>query len=241
MECVVVVLLLSRRTATLGALVCLAVMTNVALLNWAYGVPVKLYSTMIVGGHAAVLVLYDARRLLAVFVKNQTAAPASHASDFQDRVPAQLRWIIKLAVVGSVVVSSVVAMTGATGSRPQPAAIDGRWIVCVVRARRSIFRFIEQISPSPAGVVLVVDGGGATIRLATDSLIRCRRDLSADDASLLKLSCSRNRAGELHWTRTANQLQLDGTFDGAHGVTAVSADVSGSVGAYLRFYAAGFV
>jgi hypothetical protein len=211
MECVVVVLLLSRRTATLGALVCLAVMTNVALLNWAYGVPVKLYSTMIVVS-AAVLVLYDARRLLAVFVENRTAAPASHASDFQDRVPAQLRWIIKLAVVGSVVVSSVVAMTGATGARGQPSAVDGRWVV-------TSFARDGQSSDSPSNPSqwrrLVVDGGGATIRLATDSLIRCQR-LSADDASLLKLSCSRNRAGELHWTRTANQLQLSGTFDGAH-------------------------
>jgi hypothetical protein len=149
--------------------------------------------------------------LLAVFLKNQTAVPASHASDFQDRVPAQLRWIIKLAVVWSVVVSSVVAMTGATGSRPQASAIDGRWVVTsFARDGRSS----DSSSNSSPWRRLVVDGGGATIRLATDSLIRCQRVL-VDDASLLKLSCSKNRAGELHWTRAANQLQLDGTFDGA--------------------------
>ncbi|TMQ20684.1 MAG: DoxX family membrane protein [Deltaproteobacteria bacterium] len=39
------VLLLWRRTATLGALVVIPVMTNVVLLNYCYDVPVKLYST----------------------------------------------------------------------------------------------------------------------------------------------------------------------------------------------------
>src|SRR5262249_15882824 len=65
-ELVAVLLLCYRPTATLGALVCLVAMTNVALLNYAYGVPVKLYATMIVLS-AVVLVLYDSRRLFDVF------------------------------------------------------------------------------------------------------------------------------------------------------------------------------
>ena len=39
------ILLLFRRTTTLGALVSFAVMLNVAVLNYCYDVPVKLYST----------------------------------------------------------------------------------------------------------------------------------------------------------------------------------------------------
>src|SRR5262249_16489190 len=39
------VLLLWRRTATLGALVVIAVMTNVVMMNFSYDVPLKLYST----------------------------------------------------------------------------------------------------------------------------------------------------------------------------------------------------
>jgi hypothetical protein len=86
MEMLAVVLLSFRRTATLGALVCLAVMTNVALLNLAYGVPVKLYSIMIVAS-AGVLLLYDAPRLWAVFVRNVTVPPAPLPSLFHDRIP----------------------------------------------------------------------------------------------------------------------------------------------------------
>jgi hypothetical protein len=83
MELAVVVLLCFRRTTTIGALLCLAVMTNVAFMNYSYGVPVKLYSTMIVAS-AAVLVLYDAPRLWTVFVRN--APSGACARDRQSKV-----------------------------------------------------------------------------------------------------------------------------------------------------------
>jgi hypothetical protein len=116
MECVAVALLCVRRTATLGALVCLTVMTNVALLNFAYGVPVKLYSTMIVLS-AVVLVLYDTPRLKALFVTNEAIPADTSRSPLHTRIPASLRWAIKLALVGSVVLSSIVAMHGAIAQR----------------------------------------------------------------------------------------------------------------------------
>ena len=122
MECVVVVLLCVRRTATLGALVCLAVMTNVALLNYAYGVPVKLYSTMIVVS-AAVLVLYDAPRLISALATQRAIPPANERSVFHDRVPGRVRWAIKLLLVGSVAISSFTAMTSTMATmRGRPAA-----------------------------------------------------------------------------------------------------------------------
>jgi hypothetical protein len=135
MELLAVLLLCFRRTATLGALVCLAVMTNVALLNLAYGVPVKLYALMMVAS-AAVLVLYDAPRLWAVFVRNRAVpAPAPSTLALQ-RMPTGARWGIKLALVGSVVVSSVVAMLP-TASRPDPARTDWRLL-------KSEFRWISD-------------------------------------------------------------------------------------------------
>src|SRR5262249_26609145 len=78
MELAAVLLLCVRRTATLGAFICVAVMTNVALMNYAYGVPVKLYATMTVLS-AAVLLIYDAPRLVAVFLSNETV-PAARLS-----------------------------------------------------------------------------------------------------------------------------------------------------------------
>lgn len=134
MECLAVVLLCFRRTATLGALVCLAVMTNVALLNYAYGVPVKLYATMIVLS-AAVLVLYDARRLIAALVTQRDVPAPANRSVFHDRIPTRWRWIIKLALVGSVAVSSLTAMQSAIASSRGRVAVPGDSTYRLLRSR----------------------------------------------------------------------------------------------------------
>lgn len=135
MEMVAVLLLCFRRTATLGALVCLAVMTNVALLNLAYGVPVKLYALMMVVS-AAVLVLYDTPRMWAFFVRRE-AVPAARPSTLPlHRIRPVARGSIKALLVGSVVVSSVVAMLPTAG-RADPARTDCRLL-------RSEFRWISD-------------------------------------------------------------------------------------------------
>jgi hypothetical protein len=210
MELAAVVLLCFRRTATLGALVCLAVMTNVALLNFAYGVQVKLYATMIVVS-AAVLVLYDAPRLLAVFVRNRPTAPVA-ASAIQDRFPFALRWTIKIAAVGSVIVSSLIAMVPAAKGPSRPAsAFDGAWLVTSF-ARDG--QPLESTGDPARWRRLILDGGIVAIRFETDSLVVCGR-AAATDSTTIAFACRGNRRGELHGTRAGNVLQFDGNFDGA--------------------------
>ena len=60
-------LLTNRRTALLGALVSAGVMTHVVMLNYAYDVPVKIYSSMLLLT-AIVIIAPDAKRLLHFFV-----------------------------------------------------------------------------------------------------------------------------------------------------------------------------
>jgi hypothetical protein len=199
MELVAVVLLCFRRTATLGALVCLAVMTNVALLNFAYGVPVKLYATMIAVS-AAVLVLYDTRRLFEFFVRNR-AVPADAQSTFvQDRIAPGWRRALKIAAVGSVMLSSIVAMAP-TMRRPVASPVDGAWIVTSSDAATPWRR-------------LTVNPFAVTIRTAADLTIGCGRSPGTDSSSMA-LRCSRGRIGALHWSRTQDTLHVDGTFDAA--------------------------
>lgn len=68
-------LLLFRRTATLGAMVSAAVLTNVVALNFCYDVPVKLYSTNLLL-MAGFLMAADLRRILNFLVLNRVAPPA---------------------------------------------------------------------------------------------------------------------------------------------------------------------
>ncbi|HZF10398.1 MAG TPA: hypothetical protein VFE33_16535 [Thermoanaerobaculia bacterium] len=68
-------LLTLRRTTLLGALVTIAVMANVVMLNFSYDVPVKLYSLHLLA-MAAFLVVPDLRRLAGMFLFNREVAPA---------------------------------------------------------------------------------------------------------------------------------------------------------------------
>lgn len=69
------ILLTIRRTTLLGALIVIGAMGNVALLNYTYDVPVKLYSTQLLL-EAVILVAPDARRLFSFFILNRAVAPA---------------------------------------------------------------------------------------------------------------------------------------------------------------------
>ena len=69
-------LLAFRRTALLGALVSLGVMSHVVVLNYSYDVPVKLYSSHLLA-MGVFLILPDLRRLLNLFVLNRPVEAAA--------------------------------------------------------------------------------------------------------------------------------------------------------------------
>ncbi|MEM7202925.1 MAG: hypothetical protein AAF628_21885 [Planctomycetota bacterium] len=68
------VLLLFRRTATLGALAGAGVMANVVAMNFCFDVPVKLYSSHLLLG-AVAIAAPDARRLFAMLIRNRATSP----------------------------------------------------------------------------------------------------------------------------------------------------------------------
>lgn len=103
-------LLLFRRTAMLGALMVMADMLNVAMLNYSYDVPVKIYSTSLLL-LAIFLLIPDWRRLARFFVLSRPTISAGSAFPWKGR-----RWmgparaiakaiIIVLALYGTLVPS----------------------------------------------------------------------------------------------------------------------------------------
>lgn len=208
MELAVVLLLCFRRTATLGALLCLAVMGNVAMLNFAYGVQVKLYATMIVLS-AAVLVVYELPRMYAVFVANRVALPSS-PSPLHERIAAPARWTLKVLAVGSVMLSSiVVARKAASGQSVASTELDGGWVVTQQSTGAA-----SNAGSSSRWRRIFISPFGIAFRLDSDSLISCQRRAPAAP-STMSLDCGAGRNAALHWTRTGNLLQLEGTFGGA--------------------------
>ncbi len=168
-------LLVFRRTATLGALVVSAVMANVVMLNFCYDVPVKLYSAHLLL-MALVLLAPDARRLADVLVLGRAAAalPA--------RVPFRARWlewarrvgkpIVIVGVVAACLAFSVSSYRARGPSAPKPE-IYGMY---------RVESFERQGAPAPAalapwhtlavGRIAIVlrreDGAGRSLRVKID-------------------------------------------------------------------------
>jgi hypothetical protein len=86
-------LLLFRRTATLGALVAIPVLTNVVVLNFCYDVPVKLFSLHLLA-MAVFLAVPDLGRLADLLVLHRPVAPAADRPFFRRR-----RWQIAAVVL----------------------------------------------------------------------------------------------------------------------------------------------
>ncbi len=99
MELLVAVLLLYKRTATLGVLVATAVFLNVMMLNLCYDIPVKLYSMNLV-----LMCLYllanEFNRIACFFVLNKPAATCSvYHYPLVKKWMRVTRIVLKLAVV----------------------------------------------------------------------------------------------------------------------------------------------
>jgi uncharacterized membrane protein YphA (DoxX/SURF4 family) len=78
-EVIAGVFLLFKRTRLIGVLLVIAIMSNVVMLNFAYDVPVKLFSTHLLL-MAFVLIGPDIKRLLNLFFFNRPVAPETSSS-----------------------------------------------------------------------------------------------------------------------------------------------------------------
>jgi hypothetical protein len=85
-------LLTTRRTTLLGALVCVGVLANVVTLNFCYDVPVKLFSMHLLG-MALFLAVPDLGRLADFFLRGRAPAPVEVRPLFQRR------WLHRSALV----------------------------------------------------------------------------------------------------------------------------------------------
>lgn len=87
-------LLLARRTTTLGALVSVGVLANIAAMNFCYDIPVKLFSSTLLL-MAVYLLGTDLRRFVDLLILNRPVAPADLRPHFTHRGPRRLRVAIK--------------------------------------------------------------------------------------------------------------------------------------------------
>lgn len=215
-------LLTMRRTTLLGALVAMGVLINIVMLNFAYDVPVKIYSSQLLA-MGIVIALPDIRRLVDFFVLNRPVAPAPLPRLTQSRVAEVAGIVLRTLAFAAFMVMSVqnvregLRMYGGPENRSplygiwrvEGFQIDGREIPIgdATRWRRVIFD--NRIT--------------ASVQLADDSYQRVRVQL--DEKKRTLVITRRNEPawdGRLTYLRPdANTLTIDGVL-GSHKVHALS-------------------
>jgi len=123
-------LLVSRRTTLLGSLVCVAVMSNVLMLNLSYDVVVKLFALHLLA-LAVFLAAADARRLLDFFVRNRPVGAAELRPLFA--APRRHRLVL-VARTASLVLIALLLLAAAGARRHALTArsgkrLEGSWVV----------------------------------------------------------------------------------------------------------------
>jgi hypothetical protein len=211
------VLLLFPRATLLGALVCMADMTQVFMLNMTYDVPVKLLSF-----HLFLLAFFllfpDLRRIVHFFFLNRAAAPSRQPALFDTR---RANWIAFAAQIlfgvwlfGMNAYGSHVNWLEYGGGRPKSALygiweVDQQFIDGQLRSplltdsgrwRRAIFDFPTRVSFQRIDNSFV--SYGVSIDVKDDTLV-----FSSDTDKNWKAAFSFERP-------SPGQLTLDGEMDG---------------------------
>jgi hypothetical protein len=207
------ILLIIPRTAMLGALVCVADMTQVFMLNMTYDVPVKLFSF-----HLLLMALFlltpEFHRLADFFFHNRNVMPSTQPQLFK------MRRANLIAIVAQIVFGLWMVGTAAYGGwgdwhtygagRPK-SPLYGIWNVDELsidgqirspllndydRWRRVIFDFPEWMA----------------FQRMDDSFVGCSASINVNDNTLvLKKSSDKNFKGNFTFQRPApDQLILDG-------------------------------
>lgn len=117
-------LLLFRRTTMLGALLTVAVMAHVFMLNMCYDVPVKLFSFHLLL-LAVGLLAQNLGNLWRFFILHQAVVPIAEPDKLNKRWMVIARHSLRVLLVGAMVASIMYLMFGENGRRKDETAMRG--------------------------------------------------------------------------------------------------------------------
>jgi uncharacterized membrane protein len=177
--------LLFRRTATLGALILIAVMANVTMLNFTYDVPVKIFSLNLLL-MAAYIAAPDARRLFDVVVLNRATSPQAHVPLFARRWPRAGATASVALFAGFILWSNVSeGLSSLSAARRAVDASTLYGIYDVEDIRRDDAGMTPAVAhPGQWRRVIFDAGGRITIRTASDVVTRFSSKVDAGRHSM---------------------------------------------------------
>jgi hypothetical protein len=208
-------LLTFRRTALLGALVCIGVLTNVVMLNFCYDVPVKLYSS-----HLLLMAVFlagrDLKRLADLLVWNRRAEPAVERPIFRRRWLDLTAATVRTLLVAYLVYDSLAGtwqMTKTYGVNAPKSPLFGIWNVEVFEADGKILPLV--LGDAARWRRVVVDyPGGLGIQLMNDSRLRFYSEEKKGQVELTPRAEPNTKWTFAYRKLTPDTLFMQGTLDG---------------------------
>jgi len=211
-ELVAGLLLLFRRTTTLGALIGAAVLTNVFMLNMSYDIPVKQFSFHLLLMSAG-LVAFDAPRLLNVFIRRRVAEPPRYTELFVTprsmRIARVAGALLGLWMIGGRFSSELRGFYQYGRGAPR-GPLYGIFEVEQVAKNGAVQP--ELLTDSTRWRRLATSNRGAAVRFATDTLVRYRlqTDSLKHTATLTPFPDTANKAVLAYAFPDAQHLVLRG-------------------------------
>jgi uncharacterized membrane protein YphA (DoxX/SURF4 family) len=211
-------LLLFRRTTTLGSLIAFGVLLNVVMLNFCYDVPVKLYSTNLL-----LMALYlaspDLQRLFDFFVRNRPTVPTDLAGPRFSRRSVRVGAVVfQVLFVGYALYGNIVGgwrSYQTTRVNPPRPAVYGIWEV------ETFMRNGHEVPPLVTDTTrwrrFIADfPGSIAVKTMDDKLKSYRAEYSKTGTTLTLFEGSDGSKGyKLVYTRlNPDHLTLDGTIGG---------------------------
>lgn len=211
-------LLITRRTTLLGALVCIGVMANVVMLNFSYDVPVKLYSSHLLF-EAVFLAAPGFRRLADALVLNRPAEPEPIRPLFQRAWLNRTGLVLRTVLVGLFVWQSLdISYTNRAKYTPEARAkapLHGIWNVDELSIDGQVRPPLINDEERWLRVVFDVPGQMAVFHM---NEFRDRYNVEVDTKKKTLAMTERfnpDRKTTVAWHQPApDRLTLEGTFDG---------------------------
>lgn len=195
-------LLTTRRTTTLGALVSIAALTNVVLVNFCFDVPVKLYSSLYLLT-ALFLAWPDVLKLLAFLLLRISPVPRDESAKYL--TGWRVRWV-RRAVFPLAAISALVHTVGEMNS-------DGHQTP-VTTSMKGVY---VPLSQSPATLWSRVSLTGNFLRVDTFDHSKIAGRYTPDEGKHLLHFKSFDQPpveSDLHWDAAGDDVHLSGNLGG---------------------------
>lgn len=211
------ILLLTPRTTTLGALICLADMIQVFMLNMTYDVPVKLFSFHLIL-FSLFLLAPDARRMTDFFFTDRAPVPSRQYALFRSRRANRLAVALQIGfglyLIGMGLFSGIQAWHTYGGSRPK-SLLYGIWNVDQMSVDGQVRPAL--LTDQDRWRRIVFDSPAFTNFQRPDDSFSTFRSAIEDQSKTVTLTkpADKNWKANFTYSRPApDQLVLDGTMDG---------------------------